>query len=113
MKAPIAPSGILTDLIPTETILDNKLIEQWNSVIPLLEKQYVTGVTTIKGDMGYKYKGDLYGLFLELGINRELIYPYIKVNGYDSSDEYDGKLTQLKVLDSGMLSIIYNMFVNN
>jgi len=113
MTTTTIPTGVITDLIPTETILDNALLEQWNSVIPLLKENYVTGVTTIKGDMGYKYKGDLYGLFLELGINRELIYPYIKVNGYDSSDEYDGKLTQLKVLDSGMLNIIYNMFVNS
>ena len=104
---------MITKLITTKNILDDKIVEQWNSVIPLLDKSYITGTTAIEGNIAYKYKGDLFGLFLELGINRELIYPFMKINGYDSSDEYDGTVLQFRVLDTSMLTIMYNMFTKS
>ena len=90
---------MITDLI-TNTGMTEELRLKWNSVIDMLKVDENNQVRKVEANMGYKYRGDLYGLFLEIGIERNLIYPHMKINGYDNSDEYRGDKTEFIFLDS-------------
>jgi hypothetical protein len=53
---------------------------------------------------------DMYGLFLELSVPEEYIYPHIRVNGYTSSYDYDGYKLRLDLLDLTELQMYHELF---
>jgi len=94
---------------PLQTI-DKNLIIDWNTIITKLYNLHVSKSVTIQGTIAEKYRSDMYGLFKYLGISDEYIYPHIRVNGYNSSREYDAMLLNIKILDISILNTYYEMF---
>lgn len=91
---------------------NSELIEQWNNIVYDLISNHITNEIEISPVLAEKYKGDLYGLFTrELNITPELVHPYVRVNGYDSSDCYDGNKLTFSLLDNTVLNMYYRMFI--
>jgi len=101
---------MLVDLIKDEKIIDDELLNNWNSVTETLYNKHIIKVTKVDGNLGHKYRGDLYGLFLELELPVEFIYPHIRVNGYTNSSDYDGTQLSFSVIDDAVLRNYYKMF---
>lgn len=100
----------ISRLIPINTNSE-KLIEDWNNVIYDLLTNHVTNEVSISPVLAEKYRFDLEGLFLnEFNIQQEHIHPCIRVNGYDSSNSYDGGKLNFMIVDSNMLTTYYRMF---
>lgn len=97
--------------INTSNALNKDLINKWNTAIPILAAKYVQGVKEISASTANVYRFDLYGLFLNVFLIQEnYIYPHIRVNGYDCSNNYDGKKLRFILLDPMRLSLYYNLF---
>lgn len=92
------------------TTISKDIIIDWNSVISKLYNLHVTKIVSIKGTIAEKYRGDMYGLFKYLDIQEEFIYPHIRVNGYNSSRDYGGSTSDIKIIDSSILNVYYEMF---
>jgi len=100
---------MITDMIKNNEI-NKKLISDWyNSIDVILHNSDIKTIN-IPGNIGDKYKGDLYGLFLELGIAPEYIYPHILANGYVNSQDYNGKKLDMVILDNMVLKNYLNYF---
>ncbi len=103
----------VSKLISTRTV-DSSLIEYWNNLIHDLLNNHVTNEVSISPVLAEKYKFDLDGLFAnEFNIQEEYIYPIIRVNGYDSSNCYDGGKLKLLLLDTSVLTTYYRMYKRN
>jgi len=104
---------MLIDLIPTTTnVVDEKLIDKWNSLKPLLESKYILKTNTIDGSLAIKYKHDFEGLLIEHGIEPEYFYPHMLVNDILSSRDYDGSIFNLIILQTDKLSYYLELFKN-
>jgi hypothetical protein len=101
---------MLADLIKNDKVMDDELLNNWNSVIDTLYTKHISKTTKVEGNLGHKYRGDLYGLFLELELPKEFIYPHMRVNGYSDSSDYDGSQLTFFVLDDSALRTYYQMF---
>ena len=68
----------------------------WVSTYPILKELYTTIAEPMKVTPmeAQKYKGDLAGLFASKGINVQFILPNILANGFNSSESYDGQVTE-------------------
>lgn len=91
-------------------IIDKDLIINWNTVITKLSNLYIIKKVNIQGTIAEKYRSDMYGLFKYLGVEDEFIYPHIRVNGFNSSREYNSSVLEIKMIDLSILNIYYEMF---
>ena len=104
-------AGKLISSLRSQYILHPELVTKWNSVIDTLRQYSVTKVKEISPVDSEKYKFDLWGLFKnEIGVDEKFIYPHIRVNGYDSSNQYEGKKLKFKLLDPSTLERYHKLF---
>lgn len=101
---------MITDLINDVPTLSEELVIKWNHVSDIIKQNYVINETTIEGNLGYKYRGDLYGLFRELEIDPKFYYIYGLVNGCINSSDYDGKNLRFKYINNDILNRYFNTF---
>jgi len=98
----VREKNIALSLYANPTVTSD-LIKQWNNIIPILERKYIVDVKEISPVLAEKYRLDMYGLFQELEIREQHIYPHIRVNGYLSSADYLGEILRIKILDAYVL----------
>ena len=103
----------LQDEILVTGIISKTLIEKWNSIINTLSKYNVIDTIEITPVQAEVYKFDMEGLFKELNIPIEFIYAHIRVNGYLTSNDYDGYKLKIDLLDTNVLKTYYDMFNAN
>jgi hypothetical protein len=90
-----------------------RLIIKWNNIIDILKTSNKLETITVSSVISEKYRFDLEGMFKnELNIKEEHIYPNIRINGYDSSNTYEGNKIEFKLLDPILLDRYYNLFIN-
>lgn len=68
------------------------------------------GLTTaidVAGNIRIEYLGDFYGLLLHLNTNREFLYINTLLNNLNSSNEYDGSLKTIVILEETNKKIEY------
>ena len=104
---------MLVDLIPDNTEFNKNMVTSWNNVSSVLINEHIVGITKIEPYLGYKYRGDMYGLFTELEVPDEYIYPHILANGYSNGNAYDGKQLEIITLDVNVLRTYYKIFKKN
>lgn len=81
-----------------------ELIAKINTVIPILLEKHVSKVVTITPVIAEKYRFDMHGLFQnEMAMYEEYIYPHIRVNGYESSNCYNGEILNIKIINETAL----------
>ena len=103
--------GALSKYISLSNIRSEKMINSWNQSMDLLKRVLGTTTKTITPQQAEKYKFDLDGLFYnEFQIPKELIYPNMKLNGYDASYCYDGKKLSFLIFDGQGLNDYYTAF---
>lgn len=101
----------ISNTIDLGDVMTEDLMNKWNNIIDILEKKHIDREVSIKPTIAAKYEFDMYGLFQnELGIPPELIYPHIRVNGYNSSNCYDGYKINISILSSDILMSYYKLF---
>lgn len=76
----------------------------WENVIDILNAKHITAKKEISTAVASKYIGDMHGLFQELNITEEHIYPHIRVNGYNNSADYGGETLSIKIIDASILT---------
>ena len=84
---------------------NESVIEMWNNIIPMIRNtlDYIPNEISIA--VAERYRFDLYGLFVnELKIPDEFIYPNFLINGYVSSDEFQGDKTKFLTANLVQLS---------
>ena len=97
--------GGLTKAINTTNYTSEFMIKSWNQSLEILKIRIKTGIKEITPQLAEKYKFDLYGLFYnEFNIPKIMIYPNIRLNGYDSSYCYDGKRLRFRLFESSGLA---------
>ena len=103
--------GNMSNLINTKYKCTAELVKNWNGIIDILKLKHINRTVEISPSIAEKYRFDLYGLFKkELAVPEEQIYPHIRINGYYSSDQYDGGKLKLHLLDSTVLYNYYKLF---
>ena len=103
--------GKLSEAIRTTNYTSEFMIKSWNQAMEIMKIKLNTGTKEISPQLAEKYKFDLYGLFYtEFNIPKQLIYPNIRLNGYDSSYCYDGKKLRFKLFESSGLSNFLTSF---
>lgn len=101
----------ISNNIKINKLSDIELINKWNLITDTLIKKHIVREIEISPVMADKYKFDLFGLFRnEINIPIEHIYPHIRVNGYDSSNCYDGGKLRLKIIDANIINNYYKLF---
>jgi len=65
--------------------------------IDLINKKYTYQELTILPDIAYKYQGNLFGLFREMGIAPSLYLATMYINGYVNPTEYESNKFQFKM----------------
>ena len=104
--------GQLSKHIRTTNITSKFMIDSWNSAFEIIKRTVNTGPREITPQLAEMYKFDLEGLFRnEFGIPKEMIYPNIKLNGYDSSNCYDGKKLRFNLFHSDGLATYCSAFI--
>lgn len=95
------------------TYNNKEMIKQWSSIRPLLNKHIIT-IKEIPPLYAEKYRFDLWGLFRDvLQIPEDYIYPHILVNGFDSSNCYDGGKLRFGIMDYAGLNPYFKIFNKN
>lgn len=104
----------ISNTIDLSDVMTVDLMNNWNVVTSVLIDKHLEREIEITPTIAAKYTFDMYGLFLnELGIQPELIYPHIRVNGYSSSSEYEGINKYIKLIDTGIALSYYKLFNKN
>lgn len=107
-------SDIGKQINTTKRVLDKELINKWDNIKLILKYKYVTGVKECNSLEAEKYKFDLWGLFRNVfRIEEHLIYPHIIVNDFNSWTDYNGNQILFKMLDNGVLSKYYMLFISS
>lgn len=84
---------------------NESVIEMWNNIIPMVRSNLDYIPNEISIAVAERYRFDLYGLFVnELKIPDEFIYPNFLINGYVSSDEFQGDKTKFLTANLVQLS---------
>lgn len=95
----------------TSNGMTEDMLKKYNSIISVMRETYAVGKVSVTPAMAEKYKGDMYGLFKnEFSIAETDIYLHIRINGYLSSDDYNGELLELQILDNSQLLIYRSLF---
>jgi hypothetical protein len=92
-------------------VMTSDLIGRWNTVLDTLSNKHIVEHRGISPAVAEKYKGDMYGMFRELGIPDSHIYPHIRVNGYLSSMDYYGEILVINILDNSVLEQYIRLFL--
>lgn len=84
--------SIIDDIAGTnqEVFFETEFRQCVETYLPYLKTNMVTNLT-IAQTKAYQYEGDLRGLLLSEGVPREHVWIVMRVNGYRSYSEYDGK----------------------
>lgn len=59
--------------------------------------------------LSLKYKGDFYGLLLELKIDRVAHYASLRINNLVNPFDYDGQENFIRVVNSGVLVSLFDL----
>lgn len=102
----------VAELIDHNGDLSATLVHKWNSVIEELKTYDIVNTIDISGVIAEKYRYDMEGLLIYLNVNRRYIYPTMRVNGFNSSREYDGSVLSIKILDNKTLFYYFEMFLS-
>jgi len=101
----------LSNTIDLSDVMTETILIRWNNIIDALVSNHLEREVSIKPSIAAKYTFDMFGLFQnELGIPPELIYPHIRVNGYASSNDYEGVRTTIKLISSDIVLAYYKLF---
>lgn len=103
----------LQDTILVTAVTTKTLIEKWNSIINTIADKHVLETIDITPVQAEVYRFDMEGLFRELNVPPEFIYPHIRANGYMCSTDYDGYKLKIDMLDVNVLKTYYDMFIAN
>ena len=103
---------MLGNTIDTSFTITEDLLTNWNNIIDILVEKHILRRINIDINIAHKYRGDLNGLFLELEVDKEYIYPHVRVNGYSDSSAYDGKQVSFALIDDKTLRKYYRAFKN-
>lgn len=103
----------LSNRINKDLVTTSSIIGSWNAVIASLEDS-VVNVVEIKPTIAEKYRFDMAGLFKEVfNMSENYIYPHIRINGYNSSDDYYGEKLNIIMLDYNKLDEYITQFKYN
>jgi len=71
-----------------------------------------TNISTVvvSSHQGYKYEGDFYGLLGDLNILKKFHYIVMRVNGYESSADFDGNITHIVTPDFNEIDLLKNVY---
>jgi len=100
----------IQDKISFDDMLTKNIILNWENVIPKITDDDLLGTIKLEGVEAKKYMFDLEGFLITRNIVKEFIYPIIRINGFYSSTDYDGKDIELKIIDAGILTKYYTLF---
>lgn len=65
---------------------------------------------TIKGDEGIRYEGDLFSLLRSRGVQRDMWWPMMRVNGMQSPRDYRQDMLTLYIVDEVKLSKLLSVW---
>lgn len=104
---------MLSDLIKKQNVdrtLENK---RWDKALPLLEKQkdILYKVDKIDIALADSRQGDFLGLLQSLNIPDHLQYVHMRINGFLSSVDYDGTVTDLYTIPQEYLEEFYSEYI--
>lgn len=103
--------GNIVKLIKTTDLIDKDMVKKWQSVKGILIKNAIQTEIDVKASTSEAYKFDLEGLFINvIKIRPEYVYPHIIVNGYNSSQSYEGNRTKFFIIDNQYLSMFHSLF---
>lgn len=104
----------ITNLIKSSYLIDKDMVKKWQSVKGILIQNAIQTEIDVKASAAESYKFDLEGLFINvIKIRPEYVYPHIIVNGYNSSQSYDGNRTKFFIIDNQYLSMFHSLFKRN
>lgn len=86
-------------------------IHKWDHIISVLDPSYIT-VKELTGTDADVYLGDFNGLLESFGINNRYWFAHVRLNGFKTSSDYDGRLS-IYIIDPVFASTVNSMLNNN
>jgi hypothetical protein len=96
--------------IPESMVLDPRFYVHLETHVEYFKNKTTTDVVSITGLDAEKYKGDLYGLLLFLGIERKYHFLVMRMNDMVSSSDYDGLRDSLRIPNISEASAIIQLY---
>lgn len=111
----MANTGSIGDWITdNDYFLTKYQMQEWNNIKLMLARKYVVAVKEVLPVYAEKYKFDLEGLFRDVfSIPKMYIYPHILINGFDSSQCYNGNKLRFNILDNEVVARYHKYFIRN
>ncbi|EPU3828895.1 hypothetical protein ACVWU4_000875 [Campylobacter coli] len=107
-------AGVLTSSLTESEYISKDIILKWNSIVPVIERTTTLKDVTIDIKDANLYTHNLEGLLRDkFNINKEFVYPTIRINGYDCSEQYDGRALSFKLIDPYTLEKYYRIIKRN
>ena len=70
----------------------------------------ITGSITVEPTMAMKYRGDLFGMLKEIGVQSKYHYMVMRLNGYKSSADYLGDRMEFLQPDFSEIDLLKQIF---
>lgn len=70
----------------------------------------ITGAIAVEPAVAYKYRGDLYGMLKEIGVESKYHYMVMRLNGYKSSADYQGDRVEFLQPDFSEIDLLRQIF---
>lgn len=96
--------------IPHAGVLKEDFYILQESHVSYLRTHPETAITEVNGQQAEKYTGDFHGLLTSMNIPRKFHYFITRVNGYNTSTDYDGFRTTIRVPSTKAMNQIMTIY---
>lgn len=91
-------------ILPDSVVLDPNFYVLMDSHVDFFRKHPNTQAIAIPGQQAEKYRGDFTGLLDSQSIDKKYHYLIMRVNGWSSSQEYDGATLSFLLPDTTLMA---------
>lgn len=105
--------SLLEDIhLPDDIAKDPEYYEVIESHLSFMRAHRSTKTITVALNQAAIYKGDFYGLLNSLHVDKKYHYPIMRVNGFLSSSDYDGLLSEILQPSEEVINDIITVYLS-
>ena len=102
----------ITQLKPTieDIFFEHNFIVILESHLTYMRFNNNLSIVDVSKHQNYKYEGDLYGLLDDLSIEKKYHFITIRLNGYESSNDFKGDTNFLVLPDFNLIEMLHSVY---
>jgi len=104
----------LLDFISTGTeVITLDINNKWELILEEIKKQYEYELVDVPGAIASANEFDLHAVFVYYQLPERYWYPLMRLNGFKSPTDFNGKKISLKIYGAVSLQSVYNKYIIN